>query len=525
MNRELLAFLFATLPCIALANPSFTPVDVPKHVYEGGWEHFVGGGLAVFDCDGDHFPEIVAAGGTNPVVLLHNDTAVAGGAMAFHDETPPALAITGVTGLYPLDIDGNGILDLAVLRVGENRLLKGEGNCRFTQFPASLGFVSDDRWTTAFSATWEGDATLPTLAFGNYVDRKDPNGPFEACDINQIYRPHNSVYSSPIVLKPGYCALSALFSDWNRSGRADLRFSNDRHYYVHGGDEQLWAMEAVPRLFTEKEGWHPYALWGMGIASRDVNGDGLPDVYLSSMGDQHLMFRDGDGPSWTPAPYSLGTTAQRPHIGDDGRPSTGWQIAFGDVNNDGFDDVFIAKGNVDQMPSNAMEDPNSLLIQDADGHFSEQSIEAGVASMARSRGAALVDLNLDGKLDLAVVNRRAPMEVYQNSTATRGNWLTVALSQHGPNSQAVGAWIDLRLGERTFSREISVGGGHASGNATPEHFGLGTASGALLRVTWPDTTASDWIPVSANRAIRITRTDSGVSVEPRDLAANGGHSN
>lgn len=510
---RVLAVTCLMAPALALANPSFRPVAVPAHVYAGGWEHFVGGGLAVFDCNGDHFPEIAAAGGTNPVSLFVNQTGHPGAQVTFDDATPEALALIGVTGLYPLDLDGDGVLDLAVLRVGENLLLKGQGDCRFAPFDADLGFFSDDRWTTSFTATWEKGNALPTLFFGNYVDRTDPKGPFEACDTNQLYRPENSIYSAVIDLDPGYCALSALFTDWNRSGRPDLRLSNDRHYYVRGGQEQLWAMEAFPRLYTQEEGWRPYSLWGMGIASRDISGDGLPDVYLSSMGDQLLQFRVPGGPTWETVRFELGTAAQRPHLGDDGRPSTGWHIAFGDVNNDGRDDVFIAKGNVEQMPSNAMEDPNSLLIQNEDGVFREASVEAGVASLARSRGAALADFNRDGRLDLAFVNRRAPMEVFENAANDVGHWLAVELAQPSPNTRAVGAWIELEVGNRLYSREIVVGGGHAGGMAGPEHFGLGTADRAKLRVIWPDGVTSDWVEIEADCLVRITRIANGLSID------------
>lgn len=513
MHRRLYLSAFVLFPGLALGDPAFRPVAITPHVYAGGWEHFVGGGLAVFDCNGDHFPEIAAAGGTNPASLYRNETGTAGAPVVFREDTPHPLALTGVTGIYPLDIDSDGRLDLAVLRVGENLLLKGEDDCQFSHFPEALGFESDDRWTTSFSATWEAEASLPTFAFGNYVDRTNPKGPFEACDINLLYRPQNSVYSSPIQLEPGYCALSALFTDWNRAGRADLRLSNDRHYYVRGGQEQLWAMEATPRLFSEAEGWKPYSLWGMGIASRDFTGDGLPDVYLSSMGDQLFQIRQPGGPTWETAPFAKGTAAQRPHLGDDGRPSTGWHIAFGDVNNDGRDDVFIAKGNVEQMPSNAMEDPNSLLIQGADGVFVEASVEAGVASLARSRGAALADFNRDGRLDLGFVNRRAAMEVYENASTTPGHWLAVELAQPGPNTRAVGAWLDLDVENRVYSREITVGGGHAGGMAGPEHFGLGPEKTARLRITWPDGTVSDWVEIEADCLVRVTRVENGLKLE------------
>lgn len=486
-----------------LAGPRFDPVPVPEHIYDGGWEHFVGGGIAAFDCDGDALPELYTAGGANPATLLRNRSEPAG-QIAFVTDTPDALALTGVIGAYPIDIDSDGRLDLAILRVGPNLLLKGGAECSFAPFP-DLALPKADDWTTAFSATWESGQTLPTLAFGNYVDREDPDGPFGACDDSLLFRPDGATYPAPMPLEPGFCTLSMLFSDWGRRGRADLRVSNDRHYYVRGGEEQMWAMEPTPRLYDETDGWRSYQLWGMGIASRDISGDGLPEIYLTSMGDQHLQILDGEGPRYRVATYDRGTTAHRPYTGGDGRPSTGWHVAFGDVQNDGRDDIFIAKGNVEQMPGLAMKDPNSLLVQSPHGTFVETGGGAGLASMHRGRGAAMVDLNADGLLDLAVVNRRAPLQVYGNVTEGAGHWLSVALSQAPPNRRAVGAWIELRDGDRVIAREVTVGGGHAGGSAVPEHFGLGDATAVDLRVIWPDGHIGDWQPVEADQTITIRR--------------------
>lgn len=152
------------------------------------------------------------------------------------------------------------------------------------------GVTFEDKWSTAFSATWESTNTLPTLAFGHYVDRKNPDGPFEACDTNLLLRPNGETYSAK-TLAPGYCPLSMLFSDWSRDGVAELRVSNDRHYYVNNGSEQLWDIAETPRLYGEDDGWINHKVWGMGIASRDIDRNGLIDVFLSSMGIN--VFKNG----------------------------------------------------------------------------------------------------------------------------------------------------------------------------------------------------------------------------------------
>jgi len=507
-----LALCLGTTALAQDSLPNFTPRALPAHQYTGGWEHFVGGGLAVFDCDGDLLPDLYAAGGSSPAQLMRNKTG-ADGTLTFAAETPEALALTGVIGAYPLDIDSDGLPDLMVLRDGPDQILRGLGNCQFEPFD-DLGFDGGGSWSTAFSATWEAGQTLPTLAIGTYVDRSDPAGPFGTCDATLLYRPEGNSYGLAQRLEPGFCALSMLFSDWSRSGRADLRVSNDRHYYLRGGQEQMWAMEVPPRLYSAEDGWRPYHLWGMGIASRDLTGDGYADVMLTSMGDQKLQYFDGDGarPSYKDATYERGTTAHRPYTGGDGRPSTGWHAAFGDVNNDGLDDLFIAKGNVEQMPVAAMEDPNNLLLQQSDGRFAEVGDQVGVAGLDRSRGAALVDLNRDGALDLAVINRRAEMELYQNASAN--SYLSIELARDGANRDAIGAHVELRADGKSWVQERTIGGGHAGGALSPLHFGLGDLDRVELRVIWPDQTASNWVEVTTRQALVLSGGET-LTVTPR----------
>jgi hypothetical protein len=63
-----------------------------------------------------------------------------------------------------------------------------------------------------------------------------------------------------------------------------------------------------------------------------------------------------------------------------------------------------------------------------------------------------------------------------------------------------------------FARELTVGGGHAGGQITAEHFGLGLALSAQIRVIWPDQTVSDWQEVGAGKAVFLTRNATGLKV-------------
>ena len=480
-------------------------------VYQGEWEFMVGGGVAAFDCSGDRKPDLFFAGGAGPSTLYRNDSAQ-GGALKF-TPVPSGTEMDRVTGAYPLDIDGDGVLDLVILRSGENVVMQGQGNCKFTRANTGWGFDGGDGWSTAFAATWEAGQDWPTLAIGNYIDRTQDAFPWGTCTDNWLHRPDGRAFAAPLPLKPSFCSLSMLFTDWNRSGTPALRVSNDREYY-EGGTEQLWHLDPgqPPKLYTADEGWKPLKIWGMGIASADTNGDGFPDYFLTSMADSKLQVLAG-GPgmaTFKDVAYAHHAIAQRPYFGDDLRPSTGWHAQFEDVNNDGGPDIFVAKGNVSAMPDFAMKDPNNLMLMQADGTFLEAGDKAGVASVKAGRGAAVVDLNDDGQLDLVVVNRHDGAELWRNAGAgidgrALGHWLQLALHQDGANRDGIGSWIELRLGDKVQSREITSGGGHASGQLGWWHFGLGAAERAEVRVIWPDGTKGDWAPVAADTFYDLTK--------------------
>ena len=79
-----------------------------------------------------------------------------------------------------------------------------------------------------------------------------------------------------------------------------------------------------------------------------------------------------------------------------------------------------------------------------------------MVSFARGRGAAVADFNLDGMLDIVEVNRRENVRLWRNvgpgAPRSPSRWATgsVRLEQPGPNRDAIGAWIEVRVGDRTI---------------------------------------------------------------------------
>jgi len=517
------------------------------HSYTGDFQFFVGGGVAALDCNGDRKPDLFIAGGTSPAELFENDSPT-GGALKFHkvslDGIPPS-KLLNVVGAYPLDFDNDGIMDLMVMRVGENLMLRGTGNCHFQVANDLWSYDGGNDWTTAFSAEWEVGQTYPTIAVGNYIDRQSIGAPEAQCARSYVIRPtagEKPNYSTPFPLDPSWCPLSMLFTDWNNSGTMALRVTNDRQYY-RGGEEQLWHVDPgqSPRQYTEAEGWHHLSIYGMGIAQAMLNGAGYPVYALTSMGDTKLQQLDpdavsnGDGdtmqPMYKDIAYPLGANAQRPYVGGDYRGSTGWHSQFADFNNDGLLDLFISKGNVEAMPDFAQKDPSNLLLGQWDGTFKEVGDLAGVAQPdKRARGAAVIDLNMDGMLDLVVVNRNAPVTLYRNlgtrtawgTDAPMGNWVEVELFQEGANRNAIGAQISVKAGNNRMERTVAVGGGHASGQSGFVHVGLGTAERAEIRVKWPDGSWSNTYRVFANEFVRLDRAKPDAEYwfpEPAETAA------
>jgi hypothetical protein len=89
-----------------------------------------------------------------------------------------------------------------------------------------------------------------------------------------------------------------------------------------------------------------------------------------------------------------------------------------------------------------------------------------------------------------------------------GGWLELRLHDPGPNRDGIGAIVEARIGGSAGAvrrLEVTVGGGHGSGQLGWIHVGLGASRDAEIRVRWPDGQQGEWMPVAADQFLDVTR--------------------
>ena len=462
------------------------------------------GGVVLFDydCDGDDDVFFIDGGvlpgyeGPPPHSrLFRND---AGG------DTPRFVDVTDFAGInfsgYGVggaagDVDGDGDLDLYVTALGSNELFLNLGNGRFRSAGAERG-VDDARWSA--SAAF-GDVDLDghlDLYVVNYTDFSTTNHKF--CGLAG-----SEGTKADTAGGRGYCHPDMY------NGVADRLYRNDgRGFFVDA---------------TVESGLGDAAEAGLGVVIGDLDGDAWPDLYVANDKDPNLLFRglgdgrfedesllsgaaydrngiaeagmgveladlDGDGrQDLVVTNFALETNAFYTSAGSgvflDRRYPAGLaqpslqHLAFGvnalDADLDGDLDLFVANGHIQPNAAHigevgTYEQPNQLFENLGNGRFRVRQ-DVGLDIVRTSRGSAVADLNLDGDLDVVVVNSNQPSEVYENRTA--GQWLAVGLSLSGQSE--VGARIELTAGDRVQVRETRAGSSYLSQSTLTAFFGLG----------------------------------------------------
>ena len=434
-------------------NGDGTFTDVTEKAGVGGEGHY-GQGVAVADFDNDGFPDLYVTG-YGRAILYHNN-----GNGTFTDVTAKAgVADEGQwsTSAGWFDYDKDGWLDLVVTNYLE--------------------------WTPK-SNLWCGERTPGYRAYctpGNYRGQK-----------TRIY--HNNhdgtftdVSDKSGVGTPESKGMGLVLADFNNDGWPDIAIANDtwpNFLFLNNHDGTFTDASLISGLAASEDGRYEA---GMGIDTADVDGDGLPDIYITHLDFElnRLYHNNGDG-TFTDVTYSSG-------IGNKAMLLSGVATRFLDYDNDGWPDIVQANGamvdNVSLYHSLVTyKEPMLMFHNLGNGHFekSSESLGPDFIKPVAGRGLATADFDNDGQIGFAVVCRGDYPELLRNSGADAHHWLEVLLIGTKSNRDGIGSVLKL-TSEGIVRVDQAKGGTSYMSSSDPRiHFGLGKRSRVdSLVITWP----------------------------------------
>ncbi len=477
-----------------------------------------GAGAAFFDYDRDGWLDAFFVNGTridgnedpSPAAqeityhaLFHNE-----GDGTFTDVTRAAgfIESTYGQGCAIADFDGDGYEDVYVTNFGPNRLYRNRGDGTFEDVTSAAG-VGGESWSTGacfFDYDGDGDLDLYVANYVRFPDNVTPStrlfqGPRAyAPEDDVLYRyDGNGVYTDVTTeagLVPGGRGLTVVAADLDGDGDAELFVANDltqNWLYRNEGDGTLTEIGGSSGLGFDASGERTSS---MGVAVRDVDGDGRLDVHVTNfrlelnnfyrnLGD--LVFRD---------------EARGMGLDTNTLDAIGWATHFADFDLDGEIDCFVGNGGLwsdetgkrDSVP---YAQRNTLFRGLGDGRFAEIGATCGADFLDdySTRGAAFGDYDHDGDIDVLITNVNGPAQLLRNDTNPGERWLAVRFVGRAPNTAALGSRVRLTIGERTIDDEVRYSGTYLSSCEPGMHLALrpGEREGTL-RVTWPtgETTTS-----------------------------------
>ena len=528
--------------------PTFTDITKEagitfKHSY--GDHHLdnivegTGGGVCVFDYDGDGLMDIYFVTGTWTQNVSSNEGRDLRGKLSnklyhnngdgtFTDVTEKAgVGGNGVfsSGCSAADYDNDGHIDLYVLTYGRNILYHNNGDGTFTDVSKKSG-LDDPRWS--LSATWfdyNNDGYLDVFV-SNYLQYDDGKfrdfypaagypGPLSySPEPSALYRNNGDgtfteVTKEAGVFKPGR-AMSATVSDFRNVGLLDIFETNDameNNYFENTGKGTF--IEKAPE-YGIAYGENGQGVSSMGPVVGDVNRDGLLDIFIPNLNYCILFVQDrlngqlnfSDRTAVTGLSQALGQYA-------------GWGAVMFDYDNDGWLDIFTTHGDA----HHEYVQENTLMRNKGDGTFEDVSDRSGQHFKEKyvGRGAAWGDFDNDGNIDLVISNLNDRPILLRNDGGDKlNNWLTVDAKLQFPTGtrDAIGARVTVTTGSLKQVEDLIPSRGYMSQGDPRLHFGLGKAQAAdSVEIRWPDGTVEKMEKVKANQFLKLVHKTSASGVK------------
>ncbi len=275
---------------------------------------------------------------------------------------------------------------------------------------------------------------------------------------------------------------------------------------------------------------------GMNVAFGDLYNDGRADVYVTNISKRGYLFQGNNLRRNLIAENGLMLNIAEGEIADAG---WAWGAQFGDLNNDGFVDLFVTNGFVSADPeedywyemsrvamgnNNIFQDVKNwapmgdqslsgyersrLYLNDGTGRFYDVAEAAGVNDRYDGRGVALVDLFNRGALDVVVANQNGPLLLYRNDVEDGNAWIAIDLRGVASNASAIGAEVRVFWDGRQQLQVVTAGAGFAAQSQRMRHFGLGTATAVdRVEIRWPSGIVQTLEGPEVNRLHRVTEPE------------------
>lgn len=416
----------------------------------------------------------------------------------------------GGLNIIQADYNNDGCMDILVLRGGwefpmRKSLLRNNCDGTFTDVTDESGLGATVSATqTAAWADIDNDGALD-LFIGNengpsQLFRNKGDGTFE--DISHAAGVDKVAFTKGVVA-----------ADYDQDGYMDFYVTNyfGGNFLYHNNRDRTFT--DVGKQAGVQEPQRSFVAWWF-----DYNNDGWPDLYVSTYyGSDEEVMR-----TYLGRPHTVETMKIYKNLGngtfEDATKEVGLDKVFmpmgsnfGDVNNDGYPDIYLGSGN----PSLAAVLPHVLLLNKEGKHFVDITASSGTGELHKGHGIAFADLSREGNEDIvAEVGGAIPSDAHAlrlfKNPGSRNDWINVHLVGVKTNRAAIGARIKVTVQDqgqpqRSIYRAVSSGGSFGA-NPVEQHIGLGKSAQILdVEVWWPTSnTRQNFAHVDKNQFIEIT---------------------
>ncbi|HEX6545196.1 MAG TPA: CRTAC1 family protein, partial [Bryobacteraceae bacterium] len=339
-------------------------------------------------------------------------------------------------------------------------------------------------------ATTPKPGANPYCFYRNIPVACGPRGlPFER---NLLYRNNGDGTFSDIsvasgIAEPqGHYGLGVLTTDINGDGLPDIYVACDQTpslLYVNQGHGKFEDEAMLRGVALDANG---RSLSGMGADAGDYDGSGRLSLFRSNFSDEmETLYRNRGEGNFDDVTLAAGLGGNTRFVG--------WGAGFFDYDNDGWPDLLLVNGHVfpevDKLHIDIHFRDRAILYHNLrNGKFDDVSLSSGpgIAEPHAARGAAFADIDNDGSIEVIVNNQNEAPTLLKLKKQPPGHWTLLRLIGSRSNRSAVGARVKIVAGGLEQVQEVRSGGSYLSQNDFRLHFGLGAAVAInRIEIHWP----------------------------------------